>query len=686
MADEVGTMISQLPLGENLADDDLMYAVEDGISKKVEVGYLKEVFDSGSDVSITPSIGSGTKVADYEIDGVAGSIYVPTAPTALSQLSDDSTHRVVTDTEKSTWNGKQNVLTFDDVPTDGSNNPVKSNGIYDAIEGKADASDVLNNYIALGHGKNIYNPALSFAGRLYSVAVGNEQIYTSDTTNVIQKIPIDNTLTYTIQNAAFYSLVDKNNKVVVPRTDVGTSITVSNIPSNVTHMWFQCNSTYSTTITQIETGNKASAYEPYSAKATIYNNKTPILEMKDLPALSNMNNNGVVNTQMTKTEFVAAIKSALSDFAALNKCFDESFAIKYLSVQENTTTWDFIYSILNHDFRKVVADSSMSKSMVCNNINNAILERIYRFCDAKVGNTRDYSLSTGFQADEPSAIVSEDGNTLYIYAHLKRISTTDGVIWSEPTALVLSNGKYIQHCNVNLIDGVYYLIGTDNTNLELYTSTDGINFTFRGILFKKNYLFNTGYPVTAWGNTYLIKDYGSNVFYLYVETESTGATYPNWVIHLATCTDIFYDNGDDTIGNWQNATNNPILYKPYRNISTAVSTAGNPDFAKASDNRPVKRNGKYYMYYHNTFASIAHIMRAYSYDLVNWTDEGVIFDNRDQPSAGDLTSGNADHCVIEFKGRTYLFYTWDINTQQYSPYIKYTIDDRSFGEVLEIKP
>ena len=29
-------------------------------------------------------------------------------PTALSQLSQDSTHRVVTDTEKSTWNGKSN--------------------------------------------------------------------------------------------------------------------------------------------------------------------------------------------------------------------------------------------------------------------------------------------------------------------------------------------------------------------------------------------------------------------------------------------------------------------------------------------------------------------------------------------------------------------------------------------------
>ena len=35
----------------------------------------------------------------------------PSIPSALADLSDDSTHRVVTDTEKSTWNGKQNALT-----------------------------------------------------------------------------------------------------------------------------------------------------------------------------------------------------------------------------------------------------------------------------------------------------------------------------------------------------------------------------------------------------------------------------------------------------------------------------------------------------------------------------------------------------------------------------------------------
>lgn len=59
-----------------------------------------------------------------------------------SDLVDDAnaTNQFVTSSEKSTWNGKQNALSFDPTPTDGSTNPVESNGIYDALAGKADKS------------------------------------------------------------------------------------------------------------------------------------------------------------------------------------------------------------------------------------------------------------------------------------------------------------------------------------------------------------------------------------------------------------------------------------------------------------------------------------------------------------------------------------------------------------------
>lgn len=108
------------------------------------------------------------------LDGKANTSDIPTA---LSQLSQDSTHRVVTDAEKSTWNGKQNAiddlatirsgaaagatavqpaamntalaakqdtLTFDNTPTANSSNPVKSSGIKTALDAKQSTISTVN--------------------------------------------------------------------------------------------------------------------------------------------------------------------------------------------------------------------------------------------------------------------------------------------------------------------------------------------------------------------------------------------------------------------------------------------------------------------------------------------------------------------------------------------------------------
>lgn len=60
-----------------------------------------------------------------------------------SDLVDDTnqTNKFVTSSEKSTWNGKQDSLTFDNSPTENSNNPVKSGGIYTTLSGKQDTID-----------------------------------------------------------------------------------------------------------------------------------------------------------------------------------------------------------------------------------------------------------------------------------------------------------------------------------------------------------------------------------------------------------------------------------------------------------------------------------------------------------------------------------------------------------------
>ena len=59
----------------------------------------------------------------------------------LSELIGDSTHRTVTDAEKAAWNAKQNALTFDTAPTEGSANPVTSGGIKTALSAIEDQLD-----------------------------------------------------------------------------------------------------------------------------------------------------------------------------------------------------------------------------------------------------------------------------------------------------------------------------------------------------------------------------------------------------------------------------------------------------------------------------------------------------------------------------------------------------------------
>ncbi len=50
----------------------------------------------------------------------------------LSDATDDATHRLVTDTEKSAWSAKQDALTYDDAPTASSTKHVKSGAVYAA--------------------------------------------------------------------------------------------------------------------------------------------------------------------------------------------------------------------------------------------------------------------------------------------------------------------------------------------------------------------------------------------------------------------------------------------------------------------------------------------------------------------------------------------------------------------------
>ena len=90
---------------------------------------------------------NGSTVEFSVADLVAGLQQEITSTNKLSSdLVDDTnkTHKFVTTAEKTTWNNKQNALTFDTTPTSGSTNPVTSGGIYTYIGDINEVIDLIN--------------------------------------------------------------------------------------------------------------------------------------------------------------------------------------------------------------------------------------------------------------------------------------------------------------------------------------------------------------------------------------------------------------------------------------------------------------------------------------------------------------------------------------------------------------
>ena len=164
---EIPTKTSDLTNdGENGTDK---FATESYVNQKTSQIYrykgsvatyadLPSTHDVGDVYNVVAAYGdypAGTNFAwnGTEWDALGGSIdlsaYVEEselAPIAksgsLADATQDATHRVVTDTEKATWNAKQSALTFDDAPTANSNNPVKSGGVKTALDAKANDADL----------------------------------------------------------------------------------------------------------------------------------------------------------------------------------------------------------------------------------------------------------------------------------------------------------------------------------------------------------------------------------------------------------------------------------------------------------------------------------------------------------------------------------------------------------------
>ena len=82
------------------------------------------------------SLVSGVK-GDAETEFRNGNVNLTKANIGLGNVDNTSdANKPVSTATQTALNGKQDTLTFDDAPTAGSNNPVKSSGIKTALDGK----------------------------------------------------------------------------------------------------------------------------------------------------------------------------------------------------------------------------------------------------------------------------------------------------------------------------------------------------------------------------------------------------------------------------------------------------------------------------------------------------------------------------------------------------------------------
>lgn len=92
-------------------EDGQIYLYDKSATPSVETGKFTKFEGGGGGTSDYTDLTNKPKINNVELSGNKSSSDLGIS---LSSLSGDSTHRTVTDTEKSTWNGKQSALTVGD--------------------------------------------------------------------------------------------------------------------------------------------------------------------------------------------------------------------------------------------------------------------------------------------------------------------------------------------------------------------------------------------------------------------------------------------------------------------------------------------------------------------------------------------------------------------------------------------
>ena len=139
-ASEVGALPSNTPIPDSLSDlhDDSTHRLVTDAEKQI---WNNKSNFSGSydDLEDKPSIPAEQVNSDWSAtSGKAKILNKPSIPGNLSDLNDDSTHRLVTDTEKNTWNNKSDFSgDYNDLANKPTIPAAQVNADWNATSGKA---------------------------------------------------------------------------------------------------------------------------------------------------------------------------------------------------------------------------------------------------------------------------------------------------------------------------------------------------------------------------------------------------------------------------------------------------------------------------------------------------------------------------------------------------------------------
>lgn len=388
--------------------------------------------------------------------------------------------------------------------------------------------------------------------------------------------------------------------------------------------------------------------------------------------------------RVTKQRLLEAIHENNVGLVSRWGCSEFSFR----DVGENATCADLIKTVGNN-LRSDAFYDGMSGEEFINLFNDGYLNSVQgRFMDYKVNNI-DQSVQ------EPTAIVTEDGERLDLLGGMFYTYTEDGFNFAEPCALSFENPEnYTFACwNFFKHDGKFYCTtpaGKNNVPVGILMWEEkagnvwGETATTKVFTNPKVVYPYDGSDNGNFGNTFVIKK--GNTWYMLIEISGlSDPQHLGYMIYLASCSTM-----DGTYSLVQSA---PVIENHEHGQTIATNSAGNPDIAMLCGGIPYTYNGKYYLMYHHMIhdssKSYSYLYRCDSTDLIHWNVEGPILTGRIAPSSQKLTNADATWC--EFKGRSYIFYMNNANkyldpTVQDPPTINAVIDFRPMFELFSLKP